>query len=1617
MADAEQIRVEILATAAEFRRELDSAIKKLAGPGGLKDAIKDVPSKVAVDFQMETAGAHTKLGKLRDAIRATQAQIERDSSFGLDTGAARLKLDALERKADQVKRKIAEDAALSAIGGGGRGAAGVLSSVPGSIGPLSPGAVGGVTAAAPFVAAGAGGLTSIAGSAGAGLLGAGALGVGGLGILATGLGSILAVAKPAVEGLTEVAAATEKLQKAQENYGPHSKQAQQAQQNLNTIVKEAPAGTQAAAEGIKQLAEAWEPLAKPAQAVFFKIVGEGLGVLKTLLPTVASIAKSSLQAIDTGLKPVFAGLSSPAFRQVLLELGRAFAKLAPPLIGAFANIFQALANIAVAAAPFVVQVARGFEAMTRSWVIGTSNGHALHGVIGGLVGQFKSWWELAKAVGGLLVALFSAGASEGQSLVNMLTDVLREWTAWMNTKQGQEDLKHFFRDSAALVVKLVEALAPLVAAVAELAIKLMPVATALVVVARELFVTDNIGKGFKATVKALGDALHWLLTSPLALLIPGIGVLIGVIKLWKLATEHAGDAWRAVWHGIQEAFAKVLGTLLGGFSSLLGAIASVFEAADKADFAGIFGDKFSKAAKAIHGGQKAIDDFRNTLAPATTDSKTKTGEIADAHEGASRKIVSSWGNALGATKKGIGEINAEMLAELKMLNGGKVVPLSQGGPPLAPGVEEALTGKKHAGGGYIGHPGERGHDEVPIIVGRGEAVLHAGHQEVVNQALANSGIHGGLGEVFANTGGLHYMMAGGGFAGGGQGALGAMVNKANEIDSRHFPYLWGGGHGSFQGPYDCSGAVSAVLHAGGFLPAPETSGEFESFGQPGQGAVTLYASAGHVYMSLDGKFFGTSGTNPGGGAGWFPGAPRPGFVVRHVDPAGKAGAFGGGAAGGAGQIARVKVKGVGGAVGQVAQGAVDKARNAANATLAKLGGGTPGAGTGKFGGPGQPKELVTASEFGGHNDLSAFGHKTASGLTANDSLMGFAELSEPPGSLNFSALGGLPMGTKIKVGYNGRTVVVPKVDVGAGGPGLDGHVRAIDLTYAAARKLGAPGLENVSWARMARGGFAGAGKTPVKSRRSRPAHHPPPVPKAKSRTVRNPKATAWKAGSTLPADVVKANLGIHDSEIRIEDLGIEYKHLLDAQALVPTEPLVTLSDADVAFMDPGGHVDTKGVFIPGPKGYETGDQIVNAHGMTTGRFFGPSGIAGGKFVAGIDTRLSQIHDLHETLSHQDREEAGEETTDQLMFEREQKAIRIRKAREERMRKFLAKSVARAVKVKQQLEALTTGDLKANLKSALSKQAIGARHADLQQHLTVLRGELAAETHHQSELIPIDKDPSYGKSLKEQIGGVSGAIADEHRLSAATGSSKTVAKAREALLKNTLKGQLAQLTGENRALGGQGEAVGTGGAIGQLAKEVVALREDQGKHVEQTRALPPLRYEIKQQLEALNRETAALAVVSPVQVRTPVTAAEAGPSEKDAQLLALVQQQLAQTQQQLAVSQSQFAVFSGFQPLLAGRLVGKFAHGIDRVPRTGPAIVHEGEVILPDPDGPYGNRAAAQARGGGGPSGPLPEIVIVFGNDERPLMKLIDARMGQKALRVVHDQGGQRSRLIAGVTSR
>jgi hypothetical protein len=158
-------------------------------------------------------------------------------------------------------------------------------------------------------------------------------------------------------------------------------------------------------------------------------------------------------------------------------------------------------------------------------------------------------------------------------------------------------------------------------------------------------------------------------------------------------------------------------------------------------------------------------------------------------------------------------------------------------------------------------------------------------------------------------------------AGKRTGVVNAMVDAANTLTEHDYPYAWGGGHfeagvasaaaatnghSRHVAGFDCSGSVAAVLAGAGLwppgAPVPNDAGVIAQLLHqkliargPGTGPVevTLYDHPGvHIFMNIDGRFFGTSdgggGGSAKGGPGWLYDASRDAFSAAfkqyHVLP-------------------------------------------------------------------------------------------------------------------------------------------------------------------------------------------------------------------------------------------------------------------------------------------------------------------------------------------------------------------------------------------------------------------------------------------------------------------------------------------------------------------------------------------------------------------------------------------------------------------------------------------------------------------------------------------------------------------------------------------------------------
>lgn len=179
-------------------------------------------------------------------------------------------------------------------------------------------------------------------------------------------------------------------------------------------------------------------------------------------------------------------------------------------------------------------------------------------------------------------------------------------------------------------------------------------------------------------------------------------------------------------------------------------------------------------------------------------------------------------------------------------------------------------------GGII--PGQGNTDTVPAMLTPGEFVIRKQVVEKFGPTFF-SAINSGKAPQMRTSGGI--------------------IARANAIDAKRYPYVWGGGHGG-RGPdtgtpgshpndktsdpnepgYDCSGAVADAIGV-----SPRHSSQFASVGKPGPGSpmdTKIYSNNEHVWAVFNGKGWGTSRENPRSGPGWLSYNHRSGFVITHL---------------------------------------------------------------------------------------------------------------------------------------------------------------------------------------------------------------------------------------------------------------------------------------------------------------------------------------------------------------------------------------------------------------------------------------------------------------------------------------------------------------------------------------------------------------------------------------------------------------------------------------------------------------------------------------------------------------------------------------------------------------
>ena len=1506
---------------------------------------------------------------------------------------------------------VFQDAGRTAGGGGGGGAGGVFGGGAGA-------AVGGVAAG-----------TALAGP----ILGAGALATSAAGVVGVGgLLPLLTLAKPALGGVQELSKALTNLQQVQELYGKNQPALTAAQNRYTAAVTAFGPNSRAAIAAHNQLILAQHQAANSAPQVVaaqmavnklmlesdqparqlalafsqldstfndagLKIIPQISRVLTplisvfttALLPTLVKMANIDLSGIATGLKPLEDMMKGQAFQGMLLQLAHLFAQGAPIFFEQLKALMLIFLRTAIDAGPALIHLGAVLAGVLDrvAAFLATAQGKQF---IDEMVQSFLAWGKALLPLTGALLHLAIA-------LVPTFTDLVIALTPALGLLAGAINQVAEFLHS-----KLGQAL---------LGVALFPLKLAIDVLVGALHALGDI-IGWVA--HAWSDAWSWIRSNfggVIDFILGGFSSLLGVLKDMASAFDwlpvvggalkdfehHVGDAQHTM-----DGFRRTMQPTGDAASMAATQISHAFAKASgsvKANFA----DMASYAGKSLHDIELAalvnMVQIQNVLG-----TKSLAAREALSHNFllAAADIRASMAAGVISTKKGLAEINALMARALRGLGvpvttslvgtlqdsgaGLAASALSGGAPSFAPGSPQ--HGTTYAVGGWIGRPGEKGRDEIGIVVGRGEAVLNDTQQGIVNEALARTGMRGGLHDVFrATAGSLHYM-AGGGFAGGGWVRTGATLDP-----TQGQPSAGSGPHGGFS----FAELLEAGANAGMRPDLTQLLGlPRGAYGMPMGTAIDVRAPGSKRSFQI---WKNDVGSGQRGDAHFtidlhqaisdaLGGITRSDVEVAlaGTDPNAAVTAAGGALA----ALKTLKAPrwtGPGGQLGQIGRAVLARATAAANQKLSQVapaGGGPGGPSTLLPGGhvAGRPYGALTPGrvdqgfDFGGAGPVGAVDAGTVLRNTIWPGWPGSGGVvySTPQGNVyvmeDFAA--SVRVGQHLTLGdIVGRAL--------GGSSGIETGWANATGTGPLTPYNGAPdgtpmpgGLAFKRFLGYAGGGFAGmlraaAGKKPAKS-----------GAKGGKKPGRNPRQHARPL--TL-ADRLARWQGAFQNLPDVSNLpsvGDPFDKLTGA--LDNQESLLTTIEGQT---NPDGSQHL----------YLTPDDL-SILGPTMG-IHGPAGLstptlASGQLIFDDETANRQTAIAVLTAKVKALADFGSLTSTKPGSIGV--AVKERQDREDAIKAYLTIQLRRATMLKEHLAKLKSSSLQTRLRAARDSTARALRIQATQDSIAALQGLKRAERARgpAANVVAI-------QGYDRQIAQEQATLRHERR-----GTGAAVGAAQVAVIRDGLQNQVKGIDGVLTTFGGSTTRVGTGGVIGQIdsdLKTLLAAGADFQTQISDitTSGIPNLRLDLRN--------------IADNKTSVGAQAGSSTPTGPDlAALNQLLGQQLQASYQALAVSQSQYATLAGFAPLLQGRLVGSFASGIDFVPQTGLALVHRGETITPDPGGPYGNRAAAEVHAAQQPL----ELTVVLGNNDEPLMKVIRAELNGHALRVVSDHAGQRARLMAGV---
>lgn len=306
-----------------------------------------------------------------------------------------------------------------------------------------------------------GGLGALVGVMGAGIAGAAVVGTAGLTGFGLAFGGIKMSLKSAAADYKLAQAATEAYGKAVDKYGKGSKEAKNAQQQMNSVLKSVSPLAREAAMGMQEFRSNWDKSTAPTQKSFGNIAKGYFGALNAVRPMWAKSTNELSGILDKSLRGGFKFFKSSEFKDNFKAITSNFNAAVPSFMHALGSIGRAFLNLGREGSKFLKPFGESVDNMADKLLKWTQSDD-FGATIKRWAGYAADLGRFLGALTSVIVHFFGAGASAGGNFLESMTKALNRWDDWLTSAGGRNEIAEGFERAVEGTKDLWNALAPLI---------------------------------------------------------------------------------------------------------------------------------------------------------------------------------------------------------------------------------------------------------------------------------------------------------------------------------------------------------------------------------------------------------------------------------------------------------------------------------------------------------------------------------------------------------------------------------------------------------------------------------------------------------------------------------------------------------------------------------------------------------------------------------------------------------------------------------------------------------------------------------------------------------------------------------------------------------------------------------------------------------------------------------------------------------------------------------------------------------------------------------------------------------------------------------------------------